>query len=397
MSQSLRFSGYFDFYFTQQTQGGDINNYFINIDNRIQTINNTTKQATQSSQRYGTSMRRLALDLRLVSSSIQRMVNVTGMQDTVLGKVSDTFVVVTGAATAFISASNVLSKIMPMIAKQGGVMAASMNLISKAASGLANFLTSGLGIALVTILAGVTAFNAVFADVTGINRYKDSISALEEDIEGVEEALKSLTLAQQGLGVQSAALAAQQAHLDAQFKQGMITEEQYNKQSEMLEINRANLGSRTAELAYQEKFYQFEVAQNKQSIDDYNKAIEEQWQMRTKLITGRVGGQGGVFGAISGTARGIVTPDAWRSLFRGLGSMLGFQSGGIVNRTGPIYAHAGEQVIPAGESGPGMVYLTISMEGAHIYGSEGIEEALEVGGNKLRKQLEYMRRPRNRW
>lgn len=398
MSSSMRFSGYFDFYFTTQTQGGDIIQYFYNIDNSVKNTTTNITKMSQSATQSGTSMRRLALDIRLVSSSVRQMVTATGLQDTALGRVSDVVTIVSGTLVGLISTSNAYVRVADLVAKQGGLQAAAFALATKAVAGFKMVLASTLGAVILPLIAGFIAFNAVFAETSGINQYRDSIKGLEEDVEDLEDSINDLSLAQSGLGVQSAALAAQQAYLDAQFRQGLMTEGEYTKQTNLLEVSKANLGAQSAELAFQERFYQHEVNQNKSSIDDYGKAIEDTYEARNKMLEDILRGRapaGGILETVGhGFFTGITSPNAWGALLRG---MLGYQGGGVVTQTGPIFAHAGEQVIPAGGGGTGSVSLTISLDGANIYGSEGIEEALQAAGSNLQKQLEYMRRPRTRW
>ena len=389
---SMRFSGYFDFYFTTQTQGGDINNYFIDLSTHTNEFNKNIQQTTQSVQGSSQSLRRLALDVRLVSSSIRQITTALGLQETAFGQISTVVTVTSGILVGLISTSNAYARVAKLVADSGGMSAIQQGLWASATGEITTATALFIPV-LVALVAGMWAFNTAFNETSGINSYKDSIKSLETEIEGLEGSIKSLSLAQQGFGVQSASLAAQQSTLDAQFKQGLITEEEYDKQTQMLEVNRANLGAQTSELAYQEKFYQHELAQSKASIDDYNKAIEDTNEVKNKTLNAALSDP---LGMIGGTLAGIVSPDAWGALFRGMG-LPGFASGGTVSRTGPILAHAGEQVIPAGESGGGGMNLTISLAGANIFGAEGVEEALQVGGNELKKQLEYMRRPRSRW
>jgi len=378
----MRFSGYFDFYFNSIQTGGDVTQNIQIIDNRVQNFTQNMQRSTAMPGNYSSGLRRLALDLRLISSGIRQVVSTLNLQDTVVGKAADGITILASSAVVAISTFNAWTRINTMFSGQilGATMQAIVTLTPVIAFLAANMLPL---IAIVALLAaGFVAINYVWGQTSGITRYRESIKSLEDDVESLESSLRSLRLEQGQLGVQSAALAAEQAGLDAQMAMGAISAGAYAEQSEILDANRSALGAQTAELAFNESYYQSQVDQSKASIEDYNQAIEDTNEAKKNMLLEAfdVGGMQAV---------GVEFGESIRAL-------LGFESGGVVSATGPIMAHAGEQLIPAGESGGG-VNLTISLEGAHIYGREGMEQALEVGGAKLKKQLEYMRRPRARW
>ncbi len=382
----MRFSGYFDFYFNSIQTGGDVTQNIQIIDNRVQNFTQNMQRSTSMAANYSSGLRRLALDLRLMSSGIRQVVSTLNLQDTVVGKAADGITILASSAVVAISTFNAWTRINTQFSGQilGATMQAIVTLTPVIAFLAANMLPLIVIVAL--LAAGFVAINYVWGQTSGITRYRESIKSLEDDVESLESSLRSLRLEQGQLGVQSAALAAEQAGLDAQMAMGAISAGAYAEQSEILDANRSALGAQTAELAFNESYYQSQVDQSKASIEDYNQVIEDtnDTARENLLSTFDVGGQ---------SAAGFEFGKQIRTYFQ---SLLGFESGGVVSATGPIMAHAGEQLIPAGEGGGG-VSLTISLEGAHIYGREGMEQALEVGGAKLKKQLEYMRRPRARW
>lgn len=386
----MRFSGYFDFYFNSIQTGGDVTQNIQIIDNRVQNFTQNMQRSTAMAANYSSGLRRLALDLRLMSSGIRQVVSTLNLQDTVVGKAADGITILASSAVVAISTFNAWTRINTQFSGQilGATMQAIVTLTPVIAFLAANMLPLIVIVAL--LAAGFVAINYVWGQTSGITRYRESIKSLEDDVESLESSLRSLRLEQGQLGVQSAALAAEQAGLDAQMAMGAISAGAYAEQSEILDANRSALGAQTAELAFNESYYQSQVDQSKASIEDYNQVIEDTNQAKWDVILNRDSKTQPRMGGPQGrqSTRPGLLDNFW--------SMLGFESGGVVSATGPIMAHAGEQLIPAGEGGGG-VSLTISLEGAHIYGREGMEQALEVGGAKLKKQLEYMRRPRARW
>lgn len=354
---AMRFSGYFDFYFNSIQTGGDVTQNIQIIDNRVQNFTQNMQKSTSAASNYSSGLRRLALDLRLISSGIRQVVSTLGLQDTIIGKAADGVTILTSSVVVAISAFNAWTRLNTVFS--GQILGATMQAIVTLTPAVA-FLTANLLplIAIVALLAaGFIAINYVWGETSGINRYRDSIKNLEEDVEDLEDSLKSLRLEQGMLGVQSAALAAEQARLDAQLSTGAISAETYAQKSELLDANRATLGAQTAELAFTESFYQSQVDQSKASIDDYNQAIKDTEQAAWNTIMNRSGDEPRMGG-----------PNAVPT-----------QRPGLLNEVGE------------------MISLTISLEGANIFGKEGITEALQVGGERLKKQLEYMRRPRARW
>lgn len=380
---SMRFSGYFDFYFNSIQTGGDVVQNINIIDNRVMTFTQNMGKSTAAASAYGVNLRRLALDFRLVSSSVRQIVRTMGLQDTIVGKAADGIVILASSLTLTLSVMKIWEQMNKQLAGGASMVTIAITKLTPVVAFLAANLLPVIAI-VALLAAGFVAINYVWGQTSGITRYGDSIKNLKEDVEGLESSLRSLRLEQGQLGVQSAILAKLQADLDEALALGSITAEDHAAKSEMLDANRAVLTRQTAELTLTERVYSAELDQSKASIEDHEQAIKDINQTKLDVIKE----------IMAGTARaqpGGLTIDYFRNL-------LGFESGGIVSTTGPIMAHAGEELIPAGESsGGGPISLTISLEGANIYGSEGIEAALEVGGSKLRKQLEYMRMPRSRW
>ena len=385
---SMRFSGYFDFYFNSIQTGGDVTQNLRDVTVNIDTFNAATKAATATSGQYGTSIRRLALDFRLIATSINRVVTTMGLQDTIVGKAADTITIFGNSIAAVVLTMGAWTRINTEFS--GVILGASMKAASLYQGALAALgLTTATLIPIILLLvAGVVAINYVWNETSGINSYRESLKTLEEEVESLESSLKSLRLEQSQLGVQSSALAKEQAILDEKFATGAMGAEEYAQKSELISANQAILAATTATVTHATNYYSNSNDQTKASIEGVEQALTDAQQAKNEFLVGMVGGLSQLSDPL-GISRGGMG-DYFRSL-------LGFASGGIVSSTGPVMAHAGEQIIPAGENGGGAMNLTISMEGANIYGREGVEEALEVGGNKLRKQLEYMRRPRARW
>jgi hypothetical protein len=226
---------------------------------------------------------------------------------------------------------------------------------------------------------------------------REEINRLTEDLEDLESQLRDVRLAQSALNVSSAALAAEQAALTAQYKQGMITEREYEKRLLAIEANMAANKASAADWTLQQSYLTLEMDRGKDATKDYEESIEGVNDAKNKMLRGWLEA-GAKLGFRTGFPGGRQLMENIQSFWRALqaGTAPGAQQGGMITRTGPIFAHAGESILPRGQM-MGQINLTISLAGAAIYGREGLEEALEAGGARVRKQLEYMRRPRVRW
>lgn len=393
MSSAPRYSAYFDFYFNVVQQGPGPGMVFQQLigqqNNYMQVVNNINKANQSASQ----GMRRLALDLRLVSSSLRYIVREMNLQDTAVGKVVTGLGVLTSSLTLIISAQNAFGAILGALNIKVFTFSAFM---TAATASVKAFLIAiaPLIAAIVAITLAWYALSYAFESTTGITDMREQIKALEGDLKLLASQMRNVRVEQAALNVSSAALAAEQAAVTAQFKQGMITEEEYEKRIATITINQAALAAQSAESATQQAFLNFETTQGKDAQEDYKEAIKKTYQAATEGAKGTFGGPGAAIGIKNlqqRASRGLTF--VWEMLQN---LLPGAQQGGMIARTGPIFAHAGESIIPRGETMGGLS-LTISLAGAQIYGREGLEEALESGGAKIVKQLQYMRRPRVRW
>ena len=396
MSSAPRYSAYFDFYFNVVQQGpgpgmvfqqviGQQNNYIINIKN--------LNKANQSASR---GMRRLALDLRLVSSSLRYIVREMNLQDTAVGKVVSGLGIMTSVLTLVISATNAWNAILGALNIKVFTFAAFM---TAAKAAVVSFLTAiaPLLAVIIAITLAWYAFNYAFESTTGITDMRAEIKNLEEDLKDLASQMRNVRVEQAALNVSSAALAAEQAALTAQFKQGMITEEEYERKIAVITVTQAAHAAQSAENATQQAYLNFETTKGKDTQEDLKKAIEDVNEAGRKGVSGMFGGGVGSTIGIQNLQKraGMGIQQLWQALQASV-FFPTFQQGGTIARTGPIFAHAGESIIPRGES-MGGINITISLAGAQIYGREGLEEALESGGARVKKQLQYMRRPRVRW
>lgn len=391
MSTAPRYSAYFDFYFNVVQQGpgpGMVFQQLIGQQNNYQQVINNINKANQSAS---AGLRRLALDLRLVSSSLRYIVRELNLQDTAIGKAVTGLGVLTSVLTLVISAQNAWGAILTALNIKIFTFKAFVDAAKLSVQGFLVTIAP-----LIILIVGLTvawyAANAVFENRTGITGMRQAIKKLEEDLGALASQMRNVRLEQSALNVSSAALAAEQAALTAQFKQGMITEEEYEKRIASIAVNQAALASKNAESATQQAYLNFETTQGKDAQEDYKEAIKKTYQATAEGVKTTFGGPAiGMKNLGQSAGKGLSW--IWEML---QGLFPGAQQGGTIARTGPIFAHAGESIIPRGETMGGMS-LTISLAGAQIYGREGLEEALEAGGAKVLKQLQYMRRPRVRW
>ncbi len=354
MSSNMRFSAYFDFFFNTVQTGTGPQTIIQNYIDQSTTINQQFNKAQQGAQRAGSSLRRLALDFRLVGSAISTVVTQLGLQDTAVGRVASGLQVFTATMTGVISSYNIYQRFVESAATANLTFAASA---AAAQASILSFLAAAAPyIALLVVLAAaIWAANRAFERSTGIEGYRRQIKMLEENLEDLEGALKAVRLEQSALNVESRKLSVAEADLNAQFKAGLITEKDYEAAMEALSMQKALLGSQTSRLALNEAALRNITQQNTAAQEAYKESITATQQAYGPRIDIRGGGAN------------------WRS---------------VVERS--------EQTPNAVQTARGGDTLTISMPGAQIYGFDGVKEFSAALTADMTKQLEYMRRTRVR-
>jgi len=328
---NLRFSAIIEFFF--RSIGAPPVEAVRGMGARINEFGRDLEANIKASQDHGSELRRLALDFRLLSSALRYLTQELGIQDTIWGRTTTKLSIAASTGTAFISAWNALGRMLDDdIARMKEV-----------------------SLWLLAIIAAWTAFTETFDRVSGISSYRDQIKELTDDLKDLDAILRDVKIEQAGLNITSAALAYEQARINDAFAQGNITQEKHDQLIEAVNANMAHQNMLAAETRLITTRLTYDQLKQTDQIEDMNLAIERHYQRRNEVITQEL--IPGLFGTPQQRA-GFASEAA--------GRLLGAMRGGAE---------------------PGTT-LIISMDGAQIYGPEGVQSALEAGGQRI---LEWLR------
>jgi len=349
MSSNMRFSAYFDFFFNAVQTGGGPQTIIQNYIDQSTTINQQFNKAAQGAQNAGSSLRRLALDFRLVSGSVRTVVRELGLEETAVGRVASVIQIVGAAMTGLISAGNVYTRMTTSATGATILFSAGLKTLAASATAAIIPLLPFLGL-LALIAVAIYVLYRAFEYSTGIESYKNQIKELNDELETLEDQLKAVRLEQSALNAETSALTAEKAALKAQLDSGLITQEAYEQSIAAIERQETLLSAETANLSRDQAILQNEVDQNKAAEEQYTKAIEDR---RAAAIF-----QGGF--------RPMGMPPMEQREFQSPSG-----SGGIVN-------------------------LIVNFAGAQIYGEAGFRDAMSGAVQEQQKELEleFMRRTR---
>ena len=330
MSQSMRFSAIIEFFF--RTIGTPPGEHIRGFKDRISEFERGIGKQKEGAEETSSKMRRLALDFRLMTSALRYLTQELGIQDTFWGRTARSLSIFSSMGTAAISAMNAMNRIAAEL-------------------GANTVYVYG-------IVAAFIAFNETFDRVSGINQYKQTIKDLTENLKDLQATFRDVKIEQAGFSITSAALALEQARLDDALIQGNITQEIYDERTTALDANLKNLNVSISRNRLEAAYWGREQAVATDQVEDMNLAIERQIQERNRLMWEVIPR---AFGGDPWAKIGLAEASA-----RGIAATLRGEMG-------------------AGR-GPGTVI--ISMDGAQIFGSEGVAEALEAGGRRV---LEWLR------
>lgn len=322
---SMRFSALVEFYF--RAIGTAPAEYIRGFKDRISEFERGFGKQKEDAEDTSSKMRRLALDFRLMTSALRYLTQELGIQDTIWGRTARSLSIFSSVGTAAISGMNAMNRIAAEL-------------------GANTIYVYG-------IVAAFIAFNETFDRVSGINEYRQTIRDLTEDLKDLERMLRDVKVEQAGFGVTSAALAHEQARLDDALVQGNITQEMYDERTAALNANLKNLNVGVTRNRLEFAYWGREQAIATDQVEDMTLAIERHVQARNRLLL-----------------------EAAPPLFENIAQNIADPTGGIVS------------ILRGEATDRGLGTLIISMDGAQIFGQEGINEALEAGGRRV---LEWLR------
>lgn len=354
-------------------------------DINIQQTNNIVinKEATNASRGYGVSMRRLSMDLRMLSIGLRILRNEFGGINPIVDIGISGLYQLAAAGSVLVASYGIATRATKALRAAAGGAATNM-----AALQVALMATAG-GVLIVASAIGILL-------ALGIGQWvyaqESGIASLKKEIKGLEEGLKDLQGEMRNLGVEQSALTAQGAALSARIRAtkreieltgdptGMLT-----SSLESLQATFEDVGISQGFLRAEQALTRSETEKNTDATEDYREAIEEANRVA-------IAGVFGVFGA----------PPGGQQVWPG-GFIPEQQLGGEVRRGGIVGVEAGEVIMQREQvammmtgGGPGQISISISLAGANISGVQDLEGTLRRGGEAAREEIRRLELQRRR-
>ena len=354
-------------------------------DINIQQTNNIVinKEATNASRGYGVSMRRLSMDLRMLSIGLRILRNEFGGINPVVDIGISGLYQLAAAGSVLVASYGLATRATKALRAAAGGAATNMAALQVALAATAGgvlIVASAIG-----ILLALGIGQWVYAQESGI-------ADLKNEIKGLEEGLKDLQGEMRNLGVEQSALTAQGAALSARIRATKreieLTGDPTGRlaaQLKSLESTYTDVGISQGFLRAEQALTRFETEKTTDAIEDNREAIEERNRV---AIAGVFGGQG----FPSGAANMGYTPAVGQQ-----------QLGGEVRRGGIVGVEAGEVIMQREQvammmagGGQGQISISISLAGANISGVQDLEGALRRGGEAAREEIRRLELQRRR-
>lgn len=354
-------------------------------DINIQQTNNivVNKEATNAARGYGVSMRRLSMDLRMMSIGLRILRNEFGGINPIIDIGITGLYQLAAAGSVLVASYGILTRATKTLRQAAGGAATNM-----AALRVALTATAGGVLIVAAAIGGLLALAIgqwVYAQTSGI-------ADLKNEIKGLEEGLKDLQGEMRNLGVEQSALTAQGAALSARIRATKreieLTGDPTGRlatQLKSLEATYTDVGISQGFLRAEQALTRFETEKTTDAIEDSREAIEEANRV---AIAGVFGGQG----FPSGVADMAYVPAVGQQ-----------QLGGEVRRRGVIGVEAGEVIMQREQvatmmagGGPGQISISISLAGANISGVQDLEGTLRRGGEAARDEIRRLELQRRR-
>ncbi|MCW3988459.1 MAG: hypothetical protein NWE88_00095 [Candidatus Bathyarchaeota archaeon] len=354
-------------------------------DINIQQTNNIVinKEATNAARGYGVSMRRLSMDLRMMSIGLRILRNEFGGINPIVDIGISGLYQLAAAGSVLVGGYGILTRATKTLRQAAGGAATNM-----AALRVALAATAG-GVLIVASAIGVLLALAIGQ---WIYAQESGIADLNKEIKGLEEGLKDLQGEMRNLGVEQAALTAQGAALSASIRATKREIEQTGDPTGMLTSRLESLESTLEDVRVTEGYLRAEgamtrlgIAMDTDAIKDKKEAIEDANRVALAAV---FGGQGLPSGAVGMT----YDPDIGQQ-----------QLGGEVRRRGVVGVEAGEVIMQREQfatmmagGGTGQISISISLAGANISGVQDLEGTLRRGGEAAREEIRRLELQRRR-
>jgi len=339
------------------------------------------KEATNAARGYSSSMRGLALDLRMMTIGLSVLKREFGGLSPALDSTIMGLYVFSAALSAGIGAMRLTDRLIASTTDKTSFLAKEFKHLSTAIStGTAAGHAFG---AVVGAIIGLQLGTWIGEQITPISRWKSEIKDLELELQGLQGDIRNLGVEMAALNVQSTQQQAQMAAVKREIEltgdpTGMLAAQLKALESQAADTG-VSLGFARAESAR----LGFEALQGTDSMEDYREAIDEV----------RKGAKEFWFtGPPSGAAGMAYVSDVGQQ-----------QLGGEVRRRGVVGVEAGEVIMQREQvatmmagGGTGQISVSISLAGANISGVQDLEGTLRRGGEAAREEIRRLELQRRR-
>ena len=356
-------------------------------DINIQQTNNIqiNQAATRSSQQYGYSLRRVALDLRMMAIGLRILRQEYGGISPVVDVLITGLYQVSAIGAVLIGGFGLAANSMTAFKKVAGDAKTGMEALGNVVAATA-FGVPILGIALAA-LAGVISFQWAYNVASGIGAINKEVKRLEEGLKDVQSELRNLSVEESYLTAQSSALSAQIKDLERVIDlQGYATDEQTGRLKSLkatFEDVGVSMGYAQAESAR----FRADITQTTDSVADLKEMTQEANKAVIQSIFTIKAPQGGTI---------------WGGQYA---AIPGGQLGGEVRKRGAVSVEPGEiimqreqvaMMMAGGGAGGGAISVTISLAGANITGVRDLEGTLRRGGEAASEEIRRLNLLRRR-
>ena len=348
-----------------------------------QAVTASTKSYNSQAQNQAYLIRRVAMDLRMLSIGLSTLKREYGGINPVIDITISAFSQVSAAMSVVLGAASGVADVYKLLQER-------TKTTGQGISGLSTALMAGqiglMGWAAAVVIAAGAALVAgtwMFEWQSGVGALRGEIRGLEEDIKGLSSAMRNLNVEQSALNSASAKNQAIIATLKREIELTGDPTGILATQLKAVTSESADLSVKSSWVAAGLARTSYETTKAKDAAADYQEAIDKAIQVGTQALFS-IGG-----GGAPGMPYGMMGAES--------GKIPGQTLGGSVRRSGVVSVEAGEVIMQReqtatmmGQAG-GNQSVSISLAGANIYGITNFEEAMRRGANAAGQELERLR------
>ena len=341
--------------------------------------------ATRSSQQYGYSLRRVALDLRMMAIGLRILRDEYGGISPIIDIAIGGLYQLSAAGAVLIGGFGIVSRGLQAFRKTAGDAATNMEALKNVFGYTAGNVY--VAAAAIGMLVAVGVGQWVYGFTSGIAGLNREIKSLEEGMKAVQSEMRNVGVEEAYLNAQSSALTAQINALKLEIeRQGEPTESQ-TARLKSLEATLADVGVSMGWAQAESAMYRADIVQTTDQVEDFKEMIED---ANKAAAEGVFGPTRGPQGSLSG---------------RFAAPIPGGQLGGEVRKRGAVTVEPGEVIMQREQvammmegvgAGGGPISVTISLAGANISGVRDLEGTLRRGGEAASEEIRRLNLLRRR-